>query len=522
MADDFLLRLLNPQASNGWNPFDDRWYTSSSDLVGGPTLTTAETALRIGAVFACVRVLAETMLSVPVVIYRRLPGGGREPAPEHPIYSLLHDEPNADQTAGEFKEMLTGHTALRGTSYAKIIPGDRGFASRLDPIHPDRVTPRRNTRGMRIWEISDPTTGGKENLLDDELFRLPGMSFNGVTGLSVVAHARESFGLARSLEVSASRMYRNGVRPSGVLKHPTNLSEPAGQRLRRQFEAYHAGEENFGKALLLEEGMDWASVGMTFEDAQWIDAMKFKVQDVARWFRVPPHLVQDLERATFSNIEHQSIDFVVFTMLPWFMRWEQRILKQLLTPGVFGVQGDYFAEVQSANLLRGDTKTRFEAYNMAINGGWMSRQEIRRLENLNPGPRELDTFLQPGNMNPAGYRPPEGNSRPGAVLDGVDPRTRTLATQVASGIATKEVDRIAKAARQYAADPAGWEAWARDFYVELADEIARRCYVPPAAAEAYAQAQLDRLLEAGAQSVDRDAKAAALLELTLGGILEAA
>jgi HK97 family phage portal protein len=356
---------------------------------------TADTALACAAVNACVRVVSEDVAKLPLILYRRLPDGGKERATEHPLFRLLHSRPNAWQTSFEFREMMQGHLELRGNAYAMKVTSGRRVLE-LVPIHPDRVTVKQDTNFTLRYTVTptgDEFTAG-------QILHLRGMSSDGFTGMSTLNHAREAVGLAKATERHGATMFGNGARPGGILSHPARLSPEAAKRLKEQWDDAHSGDNANGTAIL-EEGMSWAQMGMTSEDSQFLETRKFQRSEIASFFRIPPHMIGDLERATFSNIEHQGQEYVRGSLDPRLQRWTQRLNADLLTPAE---QEEYFFEFLTDALLRGDTKARYDAYSTAITNGFMSRNEARVRENLNPAPG-LDEFLQPLNMGTATATP---------------------------------------------------------------------------------------------------------------------
>ncbi|HLI51911.1 MAG TPA: phage portal protein [Thermomicrobiaceae bacterium] len=370
---------------------------------------THDSAMTIPAVWAAVKILSETLASLPIQMYARQADGGKRRATEHPLYDLLHDLPNPWQTAFEFKEMLQAHVVLRGNAFARIQPGPRGMVDSLIPLHPDRV--QTDTDGQTIlgYRYTDPA-GVVHPIRYDEMFHLRGLSLDGILGVSVIAYARESFGLAHAAESFGARLFSQDATPGGVLQHPGQLSNEAAERLRHDWQMAHAGLHNAHKVAVLEEGMTFNKLSFTPEDAQFLQSRSFQVAEIARWFRIPPHLLGDLERATFSNIEQQGMDFVMYTMLPWITRWEQIISRDLIS-----ATGTYFAEFLLDNLLRGDIGTRYGAYATGRQNGWLSVNDIRRMENLNPVPGG-DAYLQPLNMTPATNQPPPSNGNAESAL----------------------------------------------------------------------------------------------------------
>jgi HK97 family phage portal protein len=371
---------------------------SLSALLDGPTTATgrsvsAATAMKASAVFACVRVRAETVASLPWVVYRRIPGGGKERDPQHPLYELLHDQPNPAQTAIEFRENLVGNMDLWGNAYAEIEWDTRGQVRALWPLRPDRV--REEERNGRLYYVVTLPNGEQKGLPDYRVWHT-----RGFMGQSVIANARESIGLALAGEEYGARFFGNDSRPGGILKSPKVLSKEAAKNLKASWEAAHSGLENRHRVAVLEEGVEWQQIGIPPEDAQYLELRQFQVVDIARFFRVPPHKIASLERATFSNIEHQSIEFVVDCIRPICVRLEQSARRCLLTTEE---RPTWLAEHVIDGLLRGDTASRYAAYATARQWGWMSADDVRELENMNPLPDgQGKMYLVPMNMTPAG------------------------------------------------------------------------------------------------------------------------
>lgn len=363
----------------------------------GATVT-PESAMQVSAVFACVRVLAEGVAQLPLLVYRTTERG-RERATDHWLYRLLHDQPNAWQTSFEWRETQQAHLALWGNSFS-IQTVARGETRELLPVPPPRVQVQRVADGSPPIYTVTGMDGVPFPVPASRMLHVPALSLDGVTGLSPVAYARETIGVAQQQLQHAGQLFANGTRLSGVLEHPQKLSPAAAQRLRDQFDAIYAGVGNWWKTAILEEGLKWSQAGMNAEEAQFLEQRKYSDREIARLYRVQPHLIGDLERATFSNIEQQSIEHVVYTLMPWLRRLEGRLNRQLV-PEV--ERATLTVEFLVDGLLRGDFKARTEGYQRAILSGWLNRNEARRLENLNPVDG-LDTYLEPQNMAPAGFR----------------------------------------------------------------------------------------------------------------------
>jgi HK97 family phage portal protein len=327
---------------------------------------------------------------LPLVIYRRT-SDGKERAPMHPLYTLLHDQPNRWQTSFEWREMMAGHLALRGNAYSEqISTGGRGI-SELIPLHPDRVRPFWAPDKRVAYEYV-PEEGPSRVILQDEMLHIRGLGFDGLRGMNPIECQRETIGMTMAVNEHGARMFSNGTRLSGVLEHPHRLGEESARRLKDSWQAAYAGTGNSGKTAVLEEGMKWHSVALSNEDAQYLETRKFQIADIARMFRIPPHLIADLDRSTNNNIEHQGMEFVVHSMGPWFKRFEQAIQRDLITQ-----KNTYFAEFLVDALLRGDSDARSNLYKSGILDGWMTRNEVRAKENMNPL-EGLDEPLVPLNM----------------------------------------------------------------------------------------------------------------------------
>lgn len=358
---------------------------------------TPETALGVTALYAGVRILAETLAMLPLPVYRRLPGGNRERDREHPLDEILNLRPNRWQTAVEFKEMLMGHLVLRGNAYAEIISTDSRLVTELIPLHPDRVMPFWAPDGLPAYRYQ-PRDGGERILLASEMFHLRGLSGDGLIGYSPIQLHREAIGLAIASERHGAAIMGNDATPRGFLKTDHVLTDEALKTLRLRVESRHKGPERSGNFGVLEGGMDWKQIGLSAEDAQWIEGRRFQVIEMARILRLPPHLLASLDRATYTNIQHQQIEFVTYSMMPWLVRWQQAIARHLLTDAS---RRTHFAEFMVNALLRGDTLSRYKAYAIARQWGFASANDVLRKENENAIGEQGDVYLSPMNMTPA-------------------------------------------------------------------------------------------------------------------------
>ena len=352
----------------------------------------ADSAMRLAAVYACVRILSETMASLPMVLYRQRKDGGKDRVTDHWLYQVLAKRPNRYQNPFEWREMLQGHLALRGNAFCQIITDGRGEITQLVPIHPDRVRMELLDSGEYRYRVRNQ--GGQEMLLPrGQVWHLRGLSSDGLFGLSPIELARESLGMALAAQDYGARFFNNDAKPTGGwIEFPGTFKDQEAKRVFR--ESYQAAQSgaNRGKVLVLENGMKFHEVGVTNKDAQFLELRKFQITDIARLFRVPPHMIADLDRATFSNIEQQSLEFVMHTMTPWAERWEASIEADLMLDG-----DELEVEFDFANLMRGDAASRSAYYQSGIQNGWLTRNEARVAENLNPIDG-LDQPLRPLNM----------------------------------------------------------------------------------------------------------------------------
>jgi HK97 family phage portal protein len=351
-----------------------------------------DSALRLAAVYACVRVLSESLASLPLVIYQRRADGGKDKVTDHWLYRLLAKRPNRFQNPFEWREMLQGHLALRGNAYNQIITNAKGEVVELMPLHPDRIRLELLPSGEYRYRFTDRF--GSESILPrGEVWHLRGLSSDGLMGMSPIELARENLGMALAAQDYGARFFANDAKPTGGwIEFPGSFKDSEAKKVFRESYQQAQSGANRGKVLVLENGMKFHEVGVTNKDAQFLELRKFQITDVARLFRVPPHMIGDLDRATFSNIEQQSLEFVMHTMTPWAERWEASIESELLLEG-----DDIEVEFDFANLMRGDAASRASYYQSGIQNGWLTRNEARIAENLNPL-EGLDEPLRPLNM----------------------------------------------------------------------------------------------------------------------------
>lgn len=482
----WISQLLTPPAlASTPAPQDNFWYTNPGRLSSSGERITYDSAMAISTVYACVKVIAEDVAGLPLIMYQRRADGGKDRAPNHPIAELLHDQPNEWQTSFEWREMMMGHVLLRGNAYSRIVPGPRGAVDALVPIHPERVKVERLAGGPLRYTITH-ADGRQERLLQDEIFHLRGLSNDGIRGISPIDAGLDSLGLTRAVDEHAARSVSQGAHPSGMLKVPGTLTEEQRKQQRENWQDAHSGQ-NAWKPGLLEGGMDWVQLGMTNEQTELMKIRAHQALEVTRWFRMQPHKVGILDRATFNNIEHQSLEHVIDTVRPWLVRIEQAIRRDLII-----ATDRFFAEFLMDALLRGDTKTRYEAYASAIMHGWMTRNEARLRDNMNPL-EGLDEPLAPLNMIPATQmgKAPSGSAQ-----------FRALAIAAAGRIVRKEVVAALRAAEKFGADSDGWHDWVDEFYQAHEVYVAQTMQLETAKAKRYAARQREALHANGVTGIE--------------------
>ena len=358
-------------------------------------------AMQMTAVYSCVRILAEAVAGLPLHLYRYKEDGGKEKALDHPLYLLLHDEPNPEMSSFVFRETLMTHLLLWGNAYAQIIRNGRGEVMALYPLMPDRMAVDRDDKGQLYYEYTTSaddapiSKGSIVRLKPSDVLHIPGLGFDGLVGYSPIAMAKNAIGLAIATEEYGSKFFANGAQPSGVLEHPGTIKDP--QRVRDSWMSQFGGSANSNKIAVLEEGLKYTPISISPEQAQFLETRKFQINEIARIFRVPPHMVGDLEKSSFSNIEQQSLEFVKYTLEPWLVRWEQSIQRILFSADE---KKRYFVRFNVEGLLRGDYASRMNGYAVGRQNGWMSANDIRELENLDRIPAEEggDLYLINGNM----------------------------------------------------------------------------------------------------------------------------
>ena len=371
------------------NSYDSPSYTYFFGRSNAGKRVTDKTALQHIVVYACVRVLSEAIAQLPLHVYKYT-DNGKERVPKHPLYFLLHDQPNPEMTSFVFRETLMSHLLIYGNAFAQIIRNGRGEVVGLYPLMPDCVKVDRDDKNRLIYIYSryDEANPNVKKMGDivlgaEDVLHIPGLGFDGLVGYSPIAMAKNALGISLACEEYGASFFANGASPSGVLEHPGVIKNP--EKVRNAWrQAYGSG--NSHKVAVIEEGMKYTPISIPNNEAQFLETRKFQLEEIARLYRVPLHLIGDLEHATFSNIEQQSLEFVKYTLDPWIVRWEQSMQKALLSDSE---KGTYFIKFNVEGLLRGDYASRMQGYATARQNGWMNANDIRELEDMNQIPDEL-------------------------------------------------------------------------------------------------------------------------------------
>lgn len=443
-------------------PTDDFWYNPVSMAAGAGMVVTPDSAARLTAVMACVGLIAETTAAIPLHVYRRRSDGGKDRALDHPLYQILHDQPNEWQTAFEFIEMMTGHLALRGNAYAQIVPGPRGAVDQLIPLHPDRMQVKRLPSGRLVY-LARMEDGRQRPFTQDEVLHLRLRSNDGIYGLSPISEARESIGLAMAAEQHGATFFKNFGSPPGAITTQQDLTEEQIDLMRQKWRENQAGK-NANNILILSNGLTWGALGVNNKDSQFLETRQYQTVDIARIFRVPPHMIGETTKSTSwgSGIEQLSIGFVTFTLQPWLTRWTTAIRRDLIT-----AKDTYFAEFDTAALLRGDRKARMDSYRIEREMGTISVNEIRVAESRNKieggdDYTPLAAVRVTGGPGAAEETPPDDDE------DG-DAAEQVMVRNIAERIASAEqraLDRAPKTDRT-------WAAWATGFMSKQVEHSTR-------------------------------------------------
>lgn len=385
-------KLIRSPVENSTIP-NNRFYFGNSSA--GKNVN-ERSAMQMTAVYACVRILAESVAGLPLHLYLTNENGNKEKAKNHPLYFILHDEPNSEMTSFILRETLMTHLLLWGNAYAQIIRNGKGEVISIYPLMPNKMRVARDKETKEIiYEYFHED--GKVQLFSFDVLHIPGLGFDGLIGYSPIAMAKNAIGMAMATEEYGAKFFANGAQPGGVLEHPGIIKDP--ERVRNSWSQSFGGSSNSNKIAVLEEGMKYTPISISPEQAQFLETRKFQINEIARIFLVPPHMVGDLEKSSFSNIEQQSLEFVKYTLDPWVLRWEQALNRSLIPNKD---KKKYFIKFNVDGLLRGDYESRMNGYATARQNGWMSANDIRTLENLDLISKEDggDLYLVNGNMLP--------------------------------------------------------------------------------------------------------------------------
>lgn len=465
--------ILSRLERRKWNPTDDRYYKDLGVETNSGARVDVDRALNYSAVYRAISLLSNTVAMLPLPVYRRLDNSEKERSPQHPLFRILHDKPNPEQSSFNYRSAIQGHLLLWGNAYSEIERDNMGNVKALWPLNPARMTVKRksghwlsadderdqidHSAGSLIYEYR-LSSGELKNFSSAQIFHLRGFSINGLIGYSPIRIARESIGLGLATEEAGARLFGQGMKPGGILTHPGKLGDVAYKRLKKDMNRAQSGLSNMHRLMILEDGVQWNQVGIPPEDAQFLETRKFQVIEIARWYGLPPHKLMDLERATFSNIEHQSIEFVTDSVMPWLVNWESAIQNTLFMEEEYET---HFAEFLIAGLLRGDTATRYAAYAVGRQWGWLSANDIRRLENMNSIGEEGEQYLVPLNMVPASSVGdiPEGDgdqriqtskeSRSSTARRRLGEQYQKIFKDAAGKVVRREVNDIRKAMKKY-------------------------------------------------------------------------
>ena len=386
------------RVSDSLNGSSYRFYMGNST---SNKVVTERSAMQMTAVYCCVRILSEAIASLPLHTYRYASNGSKVKATDHPLYFLLHDEPNPEMTSFMLRETMMTHLLLWGNAYAQVIRNMRGEVIALYPLMPNRMIVDRDEDGHLYYEYQRSTSDAptdKQSIVrlhPSEVLHIPGLGFDGLVGYSPIAMAKNAIGMSMACEEYGASFFANGSSPGAILEHPGVMKDP--EKVRNAWNEAFRGPGNANKVAVLEEGMKYTPISINPQEAQFLETRKFQVNEIARIFRIPPHMIGDLEKSSFSNIEQQSLEFVTYTLDPWVIRWEQALHRVLFSPAE---KKDYFVKFNVDGLLRGDYQSRMTGYATARQNGWMSTNDIRELEGMDLLSEEEggNLYLINGNM----------------------------------------------------------------------------------------------------------------------------
>lgn len=395
-----ILRAVMPDNMNR-DPLSDFWYEAVTVASSAGVAVTADNAVRVPGVFGCLQATAKPLATLPVIVYRKKSDGSKEILPDHPIARLMHDGPNDDDTGAEWRGQMQWELALYKNCYSEIIPqrgaGDTFFSS-LEHIHPKLVDPQRDPSGRIVYQVRDQMTGMVRTVPKDRMFHIKALPLraDGLAGMPVIetGTGRDTIGQAIAVQEFTSRFFANDMQSGGVIEGMSFKSQEDKDRFQEALRRART-RRNAWRALVLEFGGKFVANPIDPEKGQMIETRKQLAVEICAIFDIPPHIIGILDKATNNNIEQQSLEFVIKSFAPWAILWQHRIKKDLI------LEDDVFVEFDVIPLLRGDLKSRYEAFAIGRNWGWLSANDIRKLENMDPIP-DGDTYLEPLNMTPSG------------------------------------------------------------------------------------------------------------------------
>jgi HK97 family phage portal protein len=476
----------------------DIFYEASGQKTTAGVKITPEVAMRLSAFFACAKVLAETMASLPFQVYRKLPRDGVEPAPSHPVNELIQYQPNRIQTAVEFWESIILHAVLFGTGYAEILPGARGAVDQLIFIRSDRVSQESLPDGTLRFQVTNPHTGRTKTLLQDEVLRIPGLSFDGINGLRVVDMAAEAIGLGLAADQYASRVFSNNLNMGGFITTQKKMSPDAVRRLVARLMEKYASPANFHRPAVLQDGAKFEPAAMKANEAQLLEARKWQISEIARYLRIPLHMLGVDDQTNRSTVEEQGINFVKYVVRPWARRIEQAVRRDLII-----ATSIYEARINLDELEKGNLAARKDYYRAALGEGgsqaWLALNEVRVEEGWNRIEEAWADQVQRSVMSqPAAPAVPAPVGEPAAIAPPAPPKLVEDHTPeaIAARVAGKENAALRKASMRFAADPDGMRSFIKAFYGGHVSFVMENLNIPKEGAKAYCAHQRDEALAA--------------------------
>lgn len=392
-------------------------FSGNFKTVAGVSVT-PDSAMRLSTVSACVRLISENIASLPLHVYRNDGERKRVKVTDLPQYRLLHDEPNPMMTSFVLREVMVNHVLVWGNAYAIIVRDRAANPVAILPVNPDSVRIKKQPNGELLYQAqlasNSTSIGTVVEVNQANMLHVPGLSFDGYTGMSPIKYGAQAIGLAIAAEQYGAAFFGNGAVPSATLEVPGKMNPEQQRALLAAWNAAHQGPSNSHKTAVLVDGAKVNRISVLPNEAQFIETRKMQIGEIARLYRVPPHMIGDLERATFSNIEHQALEFVTHTLRPWLVRFEQEFNRKLFPSAMDGTPSGIYCEFNVDGLLRGDITSRGEYYIKGRQWGWLSANDIRAKENMDAIDGG-DTYLTPMNMVDAANPDPQAAARDGMM-----------------------------------------------------------------------------------------------------------